>query len=117
MKTTEERRIEHIKEIMDMWQKEHSELLAKFVKELSETPLYAMKWADKIFESSAKAEVARRVSVLIAEKRDLAGAMKAMQRDINSASRWPHRSTSPSSNMAHQCETAAWAEALELFVS
>lgn len=83
------------------------EFAAKFAKD----PLRSLEWSLDVFEAAATYNVAG--NAIAALGRDAPGVSGVRQRATENAmhgARWPRRSTSPTSNLAHACEVAALAE-------
>jgi hypothetical protein len=80
-------------------------------------------WADKLFVAAAENRVYGAVLAWCNHDPDrspedcvefLAEVRSEAEREVRAAARWPHRSTSPSSNLMKQEIGAAWAKVLEL---
>lgn len=88
--------------------------LDQFKQKLNHDPLVALSWGDRAFQAAANLEVARWVSSFMeSEKFSFEGLVAEAADRVLRGARYPERSSSPSSNLAKQCEIAAWADLLD----
>ena len=84
--------------------------LEKFKASLEENPLYALSWADRLYDMVAAGKVAQEVIAALmdgATSNDVQGY--AIDQALRGAAS-PGRSTSATSNRAEEAETKAWAD-------
>ena len=94
--------------------------LAEWAHKFAADPLYQLRWADGTFAAAATNKVALEALAILNRPATgerpavtLAQLRKHVQAQALRGARYPERSTSASANLAHQCETAAYAEMLE----
>ena len=89
--------------------------LEEYREKLASTPHYALDWGIEMFKAAANLEVWGRV---LAKKGQRAASNESIVlrfadislREAINGARWPAWSTEPSSNLIHECTTAAWAD-------
>ena len=82
----------------------------KFIDELRENPESAMAWSISMFSSVAKYRVALVVKDYFESGASESDIIEYMNDQVVRMSRWPARSTSPTSNLMEQEKLAAYAE-------
>lgn len=93
----------------------NQKLIEKFRTELAKDPLYALEWSSTSFKAAALLKVwsmLRATLTRLGYKEGIEVFRKEAEEKVFSGALWPSASTSPSSNYAAQCLTAAWAEVL-----
>jgi len=85
--------------------------LKDFAKSMSENPLYALSWSKDVFETSAKAAIAKELLKAFEMGATFEEWQEEARRNAMRMARNPSMSTSPTSNLVDMCVCAAWADA------
>jgi hypothetical protein len=85
--------------------------LKDFAKSMSENPLYALSWSKDVFETSAKAAVAKELLRAFEMGATFEEWQEEARRNAMRLARNPSMSTSPTSNLVDTYVCAAWADA------
>lgn len=89
------------------------EVIEKFREKLADEPLLALHWSSDAFEAAARIKVARIVVGAVDRGISLARISEEAVRRMTGKARFPSHGTSPTVNIADQCEMVAWAELVD----
>lgn len=111
-KTTPEKRIAAI--LKDKLRSAET-TIAKFEKNLKESPSYAFEWSESAMQAAARDTVFRQVYIALTndEPTTLIQMKEYVTRQVINKARSPESSTSTTSNRMERYELAAWAEVYE----
>src|SRR3990167_3569332 len=81
----------------------------------SSSPIEELRWSIEAFEAAGTLVACRAVLRNLTEmpERALVDLARVVLQKVVDGAKYPKRSTSPTDNLAHQCETSGWAEIYE----